>query len=158
MDNRLLNRLTKQDIDEIRQIMFELNKEIREDDSICIPNDDKYCNDVLKRLRSNNRDYKPLCKERYKVLLSLAEKVTDHSYSDNRQFGNVVIKCLVSNRLRDEGYSFNEIGRAMNKHHSTVMFYIGKMSDMLSLPIIYSEEMRMRSLFNDAIDEYDKQE
>ena len=156
MDNKLLNRLTKQDIGEIRQTMFDLNKEIRETGTI--PDDEMYCTSVLRQLKKNTSGYKPLCKDRYKVLLELAEKVTEHHHQENRQFTNVLIRCLVSTRLREEGYTLSEIGRAMNKHHSTVVFYTEKMNDMLSLPLMYANEVRIRSLFNYEIEEHDGQE
>ena len=150
MDNKLLNKLTKQDIGEIADMLKSVDSP--EIDS------EKRNSEVLKQLRKTNEDYKPYCKDRYKTLLEIAEKITEHHYQDNRQFGNVLIKCLVSNRLREEEYTLSEIGRAMNKHHSTIMFYLDKMKDMSSLPLIYANEMRMRSLFNYAIEEHDEQE
>jgi len=158
MDNKLLNRLTKQDIAEIHEALDSEVLYIKDGDGYVRSNSNEYYSSVLKKLKANNPDYKPFCKDRYKTLLEIAEKVTEHKYEDNRKFGNVLIKCLVSNRLREEGYSFGEIGKAMNKDHSTIVFYIGKMEDMMTLPLMYSKEMRMKSLFNDEIERHDEQD
>lgn len=158
MDNKLLNRLTKQDIAEIHQALDSEASYVMDGDKCIRQNTNEYYSSVLKKLKANNPNYKPFCKDRYKTLVEIAEKVTEQKYEDNRHFGNVLIKCLVSNRLREEGYTFGEIGKAMNKDHSTIVFYVGKMDDMLSLPLMYSKEMRTRSLFNDEIEKHDEQE
>ena len=157
MTNDLLSQLTIQDIREIRDIirciddecvLFDLEKK---DYSEYI-NSDEFFKDVLNRMKDNNH-YKPPCKERYPVLLEQAEYVTSYTQNPNsRTTENVFIRSIVAHQLHEEGYTYSEIGRVIKKSHATVMFYVNKVNDMLSLPQMYETEITQYEQFKEIAD------
>ena len=157
MTNDLLSQLTIQDIREIRDIirciddecvLFDLEKK---DYSEYI-NSDEFFKDVLNRMKDNNH-YKPPCRERYPVLLEQAEYVTSYTQNPNsRTTENVFIRSIVAHQLHEEGYTYSEIGRVIKKSHATVMFYVNKVNDMLSLPQMYTTEITQYEQFKEIAD------
>ena len=66
-----------------------------------------------------------------------------HKLDATRSNENTLIRKMVAHRLIDEGYGCSEIGRAMGKHHATVLHLNRCMVDMLSLPACYKPELCM---------------
>lgn len=106
--------------------------------------------EVLRRLE--NAAPKPVkkipCKERYKELLGYAEEATGHILKKgDRSLENVFIKCFVATRLVEENYTKSEIGRAMDMTHSSIIFYLKKLNEILSMPIMYEKEVAQYKTF-----------
>ena len=102
----------------------------------------KFCERILEYLKED-KDFHPLCKDRYPVLVEAAEYVTNHTLdSKSRKTEDVFIRCMVASQLHDENYGYSEIGRVMGISHVTVMYYVSKMNDMKSLPKMYETELK----------------
>lgn len=65
---------------------------------------------------------------RLKYLLAYVEKATSVTdvqvYSPRRSKKLVNVRWILCRILRDYGYSFPEIGRAMNRHHSAILMLL----------------------------------
>ena len=162
MRNELLSQLTIQDIREIVDAFFAQQYEAYKDiagmddeeagDLWEYTQRDKFYKDVLNRMKDNNH-YKPPCKERYPVLLEQAEYVTNYTLEpDSRKAENVFIKSIVSHQLYEEGYTYSEIGRVIGMSHATIIHYVNKVNDMLSLPQMYSTEVSYYEQFKEIAD------
>ena len=162
MRNELLNQLTIQDIKEIVDAFFAQQYEAYKDiagmddkeagDLFEYTQRDEFYKDVLNRMKDNNH-YKPSCKERYPVLLEQAEYVTNYTLEpDSRKAENVFIKSIVSHQLYEEGYTYSEIGRVIGMSHATIIHYVNKVNDMLSLPQMYSTEVSYYEQFKEIAD------
>ena len=162
MTNELLSQLTIQDIKEVVNAFFAQQYDAYKD--IAGMNDkeagdlweytqrDEFYQDVLNRMKDNNH-YKPPCRERYPVLLEQAEYVTSYTQNPNsRTTENVFIRSIVAHQLHEEGYTYSEIGRVIKKSHATVMFYVNKVNDMLSLPQMYTTEITQYEQFKEIAD------
>ena len=160
MTNDLLSQLTIQNIREIKQAIEYVDSEFALSDILGNEtrdyaeylDSDEFYKDVLNRMKDNNH-YKPPCRERYPVLLEQAEYVTSYTQNpDSRTTENVFIRSIVAHQLHEEGYTYSEIGRVIKKSHATVMFYVNKMNDMLSLPQMYTTEITQYEQFKEIAD------
>ena len=86
---------------------------------------------------------KPTAPERYPAVVQAAEAATGHTLTNARSRANTLIRAFVSYRMHEEGYSNSEIGRELNRDHSTVTQLAGRMREMLSMPVYYSAELKM---------------
>ena len=94
--------------------------------------------------------------ERYDEVLRAAQTAVGKRLTKGRRQEDVLIRVFVSYRLRCEGYSCEEIGKAMNRDHSTVVHYARKnMGDMLSLPHMYKDELKMYNKMNEILDKHE---
>ena len=89
----------------------------------------------------------PTVIERYAVLLEAAEKVFGRKLTDSLERENILIRTFISYKLRKEGYSNGEIGRRMNRDHSSVTHMYKKVTEMISVPNAYKDEMEKLKLF-----------
>ena len=102
-------------------------------------------------MKENNN--KPLCKDRYPVLLEQAEFVTSHTLEPgSRKAKNIFVKKIVAHQLFDEGYSYSEIGRTIGMSHATIMHYVSTLDDMFSLPKMYTTEITQYEQFKSIAD------
>ena len=99
---------------------------------------------------------KPNGPDRYAILLRLAEQATGHQLTKSRCRENTDIRILVATQMRSEGYGLYEIGRWMERDHSTVTYYTKMMEDALSLPVACPELIRKYDSFKKELLEYDK--
>ena len=162
MKNDLLSQLTVQDIREIVTAFFDEQYDTYQfladmDDKEAselweyIQSDNFYGN-VLIRMKDTNH-YKPPCKERYPVLLEIAEEVTGHKLVlGSRKDEDVFIKCILAHKLHEEGYFHSEIGRMMKMSHSMMIHYVRRVNDMLSVPEAYSKEVKQYEQFKELAD------
>jgi len=105
--------------------------------------------DILERFKDGQKvtvtiipdNDEPTIEERYAVVLEAAEKVFDRRLTNTRDRVNLLIRSFVAHKLRGEGYSNGEIGRRMNRNHSSVTNMGKKMEDMLSVPEAYKSEV-----------------
>lgn len=143
MQVELINKLTWQDIKEICDVFYQVNH-----DEI-IP-EENYYSEVIVRL---NKQYKtlPACKDRYKEILPIAENIVGEKNRKERTFELTVLRCMVANRLKEEGYTLTNIAKAMSYDHSTVIFYFKKKADFFALPLMYEREVRWFKAFDEAL-------
>ena len=142
MEAKLINRLTWKDVKEI----VNTTESVVDTDE----GEEKYYSNVIRALNLSNKT--PLaCKERYKFFKAAMEKVSGDKLANNRTFEQVVYRSIIANQLREEGYTFESIGKAMGRDHSTVVFYIDKMKTFASLPIMFEKELQLLRMFNDEI-------
>jgi len=162
MQNELLSQLTIQDIREIVDAFFAQQYDAYKDiagmddkeagDLWEYTQRDEFYKDVLNRMKETNH-YKPPCRERYLVLLEQAEYVTNYTLEpDSRKAENVFIKSIVAHQLFEEGYTYSEIGRVIGMSHATIIHYVNKVNDMLSLPQMYSTEVSYYEQFKEIAD------
>lgn len=65
---------------------------------------------------------------------------------------DVWARTMIAYEMILEGYTFGEIGRQMEKNHSTVMYLKKKMEDALSLPRAYRDILSIWYTFKSTID------
>jgi len=141
MRRELLKILTEKDIDEI----LETEKSLWRDTAI------PTSGDVLKKLL-DKYEYHTSIGERFSYVLSCAEKAVGKKLSRNRSKEDTLIRAFVTYALKSEGYGYSEIGRLLERDHSTVIHLYNKVNDMLSLPGAYKEETAMYKDFNRLMD------
>lgn len=90
---------------------------------------------LIKEQRASN------IQERYKVVKSAVETVTDHKIEDGRLHEDVVCRMYIAYILKQDGYFYSEIGSVLGKNHSTICYLVQAVKDMLSLPLIYQDEV-----------------
>ena len=126
----LLKILTAGDIQEILDAVERLREQYEEPTS----------GNILRSLLDEN-ECPPSVGERFPFVLSCAEIAVGRMLSRERCEDNTLIRAFVSYQLREEGYGYCEIGRMLGRDHSTVIHLYNKMSDILSVPNAYRNEI-----------------
>ena len=90
---------------------------------------------LVKEQRASN------IKERYEVVKSAVETAMDHKIQDGRLHEDVVCRMYIAYILKQDGYFYSEIGSVLGKNHSTICYLVQAVNDMLSLPLIYQDEV-----------------
>lgn len=151
MKTELVNKLTWEDIKEIDEMLCALSKNFKLlDDDGTQSMDEEYYSEVIRQFRVK---YKTLsaCRDRYKEILPIAENIVGEKNRKERTFELTVLRCMVANKLHEEGYTISDIGRVMRYDHSTVSFYLSKKADFFSLPLMYEREVRWFKAFDEAL-------
>lgn len=143
MRQSLLKQLTWEDVKEIANTA--LNTPFNEP----TPEDDCY-KEVLRQLRGQNGVPPPI-EERYPGVLACAEIVCGNKLTDSRERENILIRSFVAYKLHEEGYSYSEIGKMLKRDHSTVTNLVHRMRDMLSLPVMYRQEVQQFKRFEEML-------
>ena len=99
--------------------------------------------------------FRPCAKERYKQLLHLSEKAWDRKLTCWKSYDDTRIRMFVSYKMREEGYSYGQIGKAMDRHHSSIINQVKRMNNVFDEPVFYAEEVSKYELFNEMVKEYD---
>lgn len=118
------------------------------------PTKESFCTAVLKRLR---RKYEsaipPPTDERFHAVFRAAEKATGREFMGTRDHGDTLIRMFVSFRLHEkEGFSYREVGKRMNRDHSSITHQVVKMREMMSVPFAYKDELSMYAKFDALCD------
>ena len=144
MNADLIGKLSWQDVKEINDVFLQINREGY------IGDGEEYYSEVITRL---NKQYKtlPACKDRYKEILPVAENITGEKNRKERTFELTVLRCMIANRLKEEGYTLTNIAKTMGYDHSTVVFYFKKKADFLALPLMYEREVRWFKRFDEEL-------
>jgi len=108
--------------------------------------------EALNRIRKDN-GVPPPTFDRYVILISAAERAAGFKMTDSREAVNPLIRSIVAYRLVKEGYHYSEIGKAMNRNHSTISHYVRKVENMLSVPLAYRREMAILNEFERLVGE-----
>ena len=143
MKTELVNKLTWEDIQEIDKTIYELEESDYHDY-------EEYYSEVIRRLRIKYKTL-PACRDRYKEILPVAEHIVGEKNRKERTFELTVLRCMVANKLREEGYKLSDIGTVMRYDHSTVSFYLSKKADFFALPLMYEREVRWFNAFDAAL-------
>lgn len=113
------------------------SRRIRTVNAICTNQKDITVSDIQVPSVESGR---PSAKESYDELLKPAEEVFDikmNPYIRSRE--DVLVRVFVAYKMRERGYSYNEIGKVMNKNHSTIIHYIRTMEDFFAVPKAYRD-------------------
>ena len=89
--------------------------------------------------------------DRYKTLVKAAEATLGCKIDPTRKASSVTIRRFVSWRMREEGYTFYDIARAMGVDHSTVHHNVRMMRDEFELPSIFRNDIELYHIFTDII-------
>ena len=150
MNAKIISLLGCDDIGEVESLLQEVRRESQTLAYDQIPwyhgDDESIFQEVLKRLRERY-NCKPPSVERYEVILRAAETATNWKLSSERTMVDTIIRCFVSYRMRQEGYTFYEIAHLMQRDHSSVVYHVKRMSNMLSVPGAFKKEMAMWEVF-----------
>ena len=105
---------------------------------------------ALRALRGENGVPPPI-EERYPGVLACAEIACGQALTDTRERENTQIRQFVAYRLHNDGYSYSEIGKMLKRDHSTVTNLVHRMRDMLSLPMVYRQEVQQFKRFEEIL-------
>lgn len=147
MQASLLRKLTWKDIREIAETLDTIDIYDKE-----LKSEERYYSDAILILCKKYKLF-PACRERYKEILPIAEKIVGFKNRKERTFDLTVLRCMVATKLREEGYGVSDIGRTMKYDHSTVSFYLGKKKDFFALPNIFEREVRWFKQFDEELGE-----
>ena len=117
-------------------------------------NSEQYFRNILNHLRDEKNMLQPI-DERFPAVLRAAEQSTSWMLTDTRERENSLIRCFVSYKLHNEGYSYSEIGKMMRRDHSTVTHLVYRMRDMLSVPGAYKWELQQFKRFEELCKKQD---
>lgn len=140
MRPHLLKQMTWEDVREIRTT----------NPGGVFASDEQFHKAVLASLRNKHRVLSPI-EERFPKVLQAAEQATSRMLTDSRERENTLIRSFVAYKLHNEGYSYSEIGKVMNRDHSTITHLANRMRDMLSVPYAYRTEVSQFKEFDKLI-------
>ena len=86
-------------------------------------------------------------------LVALAEQVVGDTLDNTRKAASVTIRRFVSWRMRQEGYTFYDIARALDVDHSTVHHYVRCMKEELDLPSVFRNDLGLYHIFNENVEQ-----
>lgn len=135
MRQELLKLLTWEDVKEI--VGVALSTPFDE------PTPEDECYKEFLRILLKNNECPPSIGLRFPVVMSAAEQATGRKLSGERSKENTTFRAFVAYKLREEGYTYSDIGKMLQRDHSTVMHLCNIMRDMLSVPMAYQDEMKM---------------
>ena len=92
--------------------------------------------------------------ERYLFLIGKAEEVLGmQMHVSSRSFKNIQARRFVAFKLRQEGWTLQQIALEMGKTHPTVINYIRRMKECMEMPVFYAEDIKTYMKFAEAADE-----
>lgn len=96
--------------------------------------------------------------KRFQVLLNIAEEMFGKGIlSGSRSFNLVLGRRFITWKMREEGFSWSEIGRSLVKHHASVIHMWKAMAEIFEYPYIFKLEMAYWAEFDSKVKEYDIQ-
>ena len=146
MRRDLLKQMTWKEVKEIVNLADAIITPTSREFPVCWANEEDYYTEILRRLREQN-GVPPPVEERYPSVLKAAEQATSWMLTDSRERENTLIRSFVAYKLREEGYSYADIGKMMKRDHSTITHLANRMRDMLSLPNAYKWEVQQFERF-----------
>lgn len=140
MNKSILRNMTWEDVREIRTA----------NPGGVFASDEQFHKAVLASLRDKHRVLSPI-EERFPGVLACAEIACGQALTDSRERENTQIRQFVAYRLHNDGYSYSEIGKMLKRDHSTVTNLVHRMRDMLSLPMVYRQEVQQFKRFEELL-------
>lgn len=148
MRKDVLRWLTWEDLAEIVVESKSVFNDEEEQQNEIFDTTESHYREVLRRLRVKYNCRPPII-EVYPPILSAAELATGWKLTTDRCMQNTIIRCFVTYKLHNDGYSYGEISKMMRRDHSTITHYYIKMRDMLSVPFAYKPEMAAYKRFQE---------
>lgn len=145
MNNELIDKLSWEDVREIvamKTLVTNTGKRFE--------TEEENYSEVIHMLRIKHKTI-GACIERYNEILPIAEEIVGTKNRKERVFELIVLRAMVANKLKDEGYRVTDIGKVMGYNHATVNHYFEKKNDFFALPIMYEQEVRWFKLFDEAL-------
>ena len=149
MKPSILRNITWEEVKEVVNLADAIITPTSREFPVCWANEEDYYKEIL-RLRGLNGVPPPI-EETYPKVLQAAEQATSWVLTDSRERENTLIRQFVSFRLHNEGYSYSEIGKMLKRDHSTVTNLVHRMRDMLSLPMVYRQEVQQFKRFEELL-------
>lgn len=88
-------------------------------------------------------------------VIQAMEKASGHTFDyETRRDASAWERTIVADHLLAEGYTTIEIGKALNRDHSTVTFMKGRMAKLRKYRNMYPIETKLYNKFNAIV--YDK--
>ena len=150
MKPSILRNITWEEVKEVVNLADAIITPTNREFPVCWANEEDYYTEVLRRLRGKNGVPPPI-EERYPGVLACAEIACGQALTDTRERENTQIRQFVAYRLHSEGYSYSEIGKMLKRDHSTVTNLVHRMRDMLSLPVMYRQEVQQFKRFEELL-------
>lgn len=105
--------------------------------------------DSLRKKKTDNK--------RFDILLEIAtEVVGDGILSRTKDFNCVMGRRMIAYQMRKEGFSLNQIGRRLNRNHTSVLHMEKMMDDIFRFPGVFKVEEEYWNEFKRKIDAIDK--
>jgi len=108
--------------------------------------------EVLAFIDKLDGENRPEPARRYGVMLHYAELANGAQLSEKRTRMNTEIRMMVAKRMRQEGYTFREIGKLTGRDHSTASYWVRAFDDIMLLPYIFRDFLRRWERFNEMLD------
>ena len=95
--------------------------------------------------------------QRYDILLQIAEKVWGYKLYWTRTREDTNIRMFIAYKMRLEGYTYSEVGKAMKRSHASIMNLVRRMNDVFDVPMSYANEKVKYDEFESAVNEFDRE-
>ena len=99
----------------------------------------KLASAIIKSVLKDGR--KATAESRFEKIKSLTEDVLQLEIKDRRYRNDVLARTFIAYIMYNEGFSLYQIGKLIKKDHSTVMHYVNRTNDMISVPSFYTFEL-----------------
>ena len=95
--------------------------------------------------------------QRYDILLRAAEEVWGYKLYWTRTREDTNIRMFIAYKMRLEGYTYSEIGKAMKRSHASILNLVRRMNDVFDLPKVYATEYVKYKEFEELVAKYDEE-
>lgn len=117
---------------------------------IALPKEEKLI--LIKHLQCTMMDEREDDGSRFHTLFQAATKVVGGGIiSDSRLKNPVIGRMMIAYKMRQEGYTFQTIGKYMKRGRGSVRILSYKMDDALVLPHSYRYEVECWNKFNELL-------
>lgn len=135
MDENLIQKIDKMPVEEKKNLIMHLK------------------NSIIKQ------DPKNEARDRYDQLLCIAETLFEYKMKNTRRDReDVMIRRVIAYKMKEEGFSYSAIGKAMKKNHATIVHLVSQMKDFFSLPKLYEFDIKQYNDFNELVSKIDSQD
>ena len=118
--------------------------------------DDERKSTIGEAIRQMDEDgAKPSVISRYDIVLYAAQVATGVQLTARRTTEDTKVRMLVAYQLHTEGYTYAQVGKAMNRDHSTASYLFRRMDDVLKNPSIWKEMYHNYETFTQLLKQYD---
>ena len=108
----------------------------------------------LAELLKESLNEKANAPKRFRELLIVASNILGKGIDSKcRDTSCVIGRMLITYKMRDEGYSLNQIGIMMGRHHSTILHLERMMEDVFRYPDCFKNELAYWNVFIKALKE-----
>lgn len=117
---------------------------------IALPKEEKLC--LIKHMQCTMMDEREDDGSRFHTLFEAATKVVGGGIiSDSKLKKPVIGRMMIAYKMRQEGYTFKNIGEYMKRSRCSIRTLWNNMDDALSLPHLYKYEVECWNKFNELL-------